>query len=56
LISDRGSKQLKDLDQISVMAALVWLSAYVGLGDDNQMVQLSKASIGSAYFVLNIYI
>jgi hypothetical protein len=56
LISDRGSKQLKDIAQISVMAALVWLSAYVGLGDDSQIAQLSEASIGSAYFMLNIYL
>jgi hypothetical protein len=56
LISDRGSKQLKDVAQISVLAALVWLSAYVGLGDDSQIAQLSEASIGSAYFVLNLYL
>jgi len=57
LISDRGSKQLKDVAQISILTVLVWLSAYVGLGDDSQqMVQLSKATLGSAYFVLNIYL
>ena len=57
LISDRGSKQLKDIAQISLIAGLVWLSGYVVLGDSNQITQeLSKATLTSAYFVLNVYL
>lgn len=57
LISDRGTKQLKDVAQISLIAVLVWLSGYVSLGDSSQITQeLSKATLTSAYFVLNIYL
>jgi hypothetical protein len=57
LISDRGSKQLKDVAQISLIMVLVWLSGYGVLGDGNQITQeLSKASLTSIYFVLNMFL
>jgi len=56
-ISDRGSKQLKDVAQISLLCVLVWLSGYLFLGDGNQVtLELSKATLTSGYFVLNIYL
>ncbi len=57
LLSDRGSKQLKDVAQISLITVLVWLSGYAVLGDSNQISQeLLKATLTSGYFVLNVYL
>jgi hypothetical protein len=56
-ISDRGSKQLKDVAQISLLCVLVWLSGYLFLGDSDRVTQeLSKATLTSGYFVLNTYL
>ncbi len=57
LISNRGSKQLKDVAQVSAILALIWLSSYAILGDSGQIAtELSKATFTSAYFSLNIYL
>jgi hypothetical protein len=56
-ISDRGSKQLKDVAQISLLCVLVWLSGSLMLGDSDRVtLELSKATLTSGYFVLNMYL
>ncbi|AFY73435.1 hypothetical protein Syn7502_01343 [Synechococcus sp. PCC 7502] len=57
LISSRGSKQLKEIAQVSLILLLIWLSGYTMLGESSQITQgLSKATLTSTYFVLNLYL
>ncbi len=57
LISDRSNKQLKDVAKVSIITVLIWLSSYIVFGDSNQIAQeLSKATLTSGYFVLNVYL
>jgi hypothetical protein len=56
LISDRSSKQLKELSQVAMVMVMIWLAGYGMAGDGGQIGQeLYKGTLTSAYFVLNMY-
>lgn len=57
LISDRSSRQLKELAQVSIVMVIIWLAGYGMAGDSGQISQeLYKGTLTSAYFVLNMYL
>jgi hypothetical protein len=58
LLSDRGSKQLKNTAKGSVIMVLVWLlvSATLGQNDHQVTTDLLKGTFTSVYFVASIYL